>query len=195
VRRRPPPLPGCARRALDVEASCFDDPDAAVAKPTLEHRGVEFGMELHGERAAVHERLTGRSATPSGTTTAGTSSATPTRSRCCGSSGRTPSARWDWDSSTTGTFHGNVLRTNVNGEVKQEASTDEMAWDMHYLVADIARTITLYPEDVCYPALLPTPGPSIRAMSSSRGRRLGAPGEPHRRWSGANTRRPAAHSP
>ena len=25
--------------------------------------------------------------------------------------------------------------------MKQEASTDEMEWDMHYLVADIARTI------------------------------------------------------
>jgi 5-oxopent-3-ene-1,2,5-tricarboxylate decarboxylase / 2-hydroxyhepta-2,4-diene-1,7-dioate isomerase len=48
----------------------------------------------------------------------------------------------DWD------FHGKVLRTMVNGEVRQEASTDEMEWDMHYLVADIARTITLYPGDV-----------------------------------------------
>lgn len=48
----------------------------------------------------------------------------------------------DWD------FRGKTLRTLVNGEVKQEASTDEMEWDMHYLVADIARTITLYPGDV-----------------------------------------------
>ena len=48
----------------------------------------------------------------------------------------------DWD------FHGKTLRTLVNGEVKQEASTDEMKWDMHYLVADIARTITFYPGDV-----------------------------------------------
>jgi 5-oxopent-3-ene-1,2,5-tricarboxylate decarboxylase/2-hydroxyhepta-2,4-diene-1,7-dioate isomerase len=48
----------------------------------------------------------------------------------------------DWD------FYGKVLRTMVNGEVRQEASTDEMEWDMHYLVADIARTITLYPGDV-----------------------------------------------
>jgi 5-oxopent-3-ene-1,2,5-tricarboxylate decarboxylase/2-hydroxyhepta-2,4-diene-1,7-dioate isomerase len=30
----------------------------------------------------------------------------------------------------------------------QEANTDEMEWDMHYLVADIARTITLLPGDV-----------------------------------------------
>ena len=36
----------------------------------------------------------------------------------------------------------------MNGELKQEASTGEMQWDMHYLVADIARTITLYPGDV-----------------------------------------------
>jgi 5-oxopent-3-ene-1,2,5-tricarboxylate decarboxylase/2-hydroxyhepta-2,4-diene-1,7-dioate isomerase len=45
-------------------------------------------------------------------------------------------------------FRGKSLRTYVNGEVKQEANTDEMEWDMHYLVADIARTITLYPGDV-----------------------------------------------
>ena len=48
----------------------------------------------------------------------------------------------DWD------FRGKMLRTLVNGQVRQEASTDEMEWDMHYLVADIARTITLLPGDV-----------------------------------------------
>ena len=31
---------------------------------------------------------------------------------------------------------------------EQRGSTDEMEWDMHYLVADIARTITLFPGDV-----------------------------------------------
>ena len=36
----------------------------------------------------------------------------------------------------------------VNGEVTQDGNTDEMNWDMHYLVADIARTITLLPDDV-----------------------------------------------
>jgi 5-oxopent-3-ene-1,2,5-tricarboxylate decarboxylase / 2-hydroxyhepta-2,4-diene-1,7-dioate isomerase len=45
-------------------------------------------------------------------------------------------------------FHGKYLRTYVNGSVVQDGSTDEMAWDMHYLVADIARTITLVPGDV-----------------------------------------------
>ena len=45
-------------------------------------------------------------------------------------------------------FHGKGLRTRVNGKVVQEGSTDEMQWDMHYLVADIARTITLLPGDV-----------------------------------------------
>jgi 5-oxopent-3-ene-1,2,5-tricarboxylate decarboxylase/2-hydroxyhepta-2,4-diene-1,7-dioate isomerase len=45
-------------------------------------------------------------------------------------------------------FHGKTLRTIVNGEVRQEGSTDEMEWDMNYLDADIARTITLYPGDV-----------------------------------------------
>ena len=48
----------------------------------------------------------------------------------------------DWD------FRGKMIRLLVNGEVKQEASTDEMQWDMPYLVADIARAITLYPGDV-----------------------------------------------
>lgn len=45
-------------------------------------------------------------------------------------------------------FHGKWLRTTVNGALVQEGSTEEMEWDMHYLVADIARTITLYPGDV-----------------------------------------------
>jgi 5-oxopent-3-ene-1,2,5-tricarboxylate decarboxylase/2-hydroxyhepta-2,4-diene-1,7-dioate isomerase len=40
------------------------------------------------------------------------------------------------------------LRTLVNGRVVQDGGTDEMSWDMHYLVADIARTITLMPGDV-----------------------------------------------
>ena len=48
----------------------------------------------------------------------------------------------DWD------FRGKRIRTLVNGEVRQDGSTDEMRWDMHYLVADIARTITLVPGDV-----------------------------------------------
>jgi 5-oxopent-3-ene-1,2,5-tricarboxylate decarboxylase/2-hydroxyhepta-2,4-diene-1,7-dioate isomerase len=48
----------------------------------------------------------------------------------------------DWD------FHGKRIRTLVNGDVRQDGSTDEMRWDMHYLVADIARTITLAPGDV-----------------------------------------------
>jgi 5-oxopent-3-ene-1,2,5-tricarboxylate decarboxylase/2-hydroxyhepta-2,4-diene-1,7-dioate isomerase len=45
-------------------------------------------------------------------------------------------------------FRGQRLRTYVNGAVVQDGSTDEMQWDMHYLVADLARTITLLPGDV-----------------------------------------------
>ncbi|MEU5958501.1 fumarylacetoacetate hydrolase family protein [Streptomyces sp. NPDC047525] len=45
-------------------------------------------------------------------------------------------------------FHSKYLRTYVNGTLVQDGSTDEMEWDMHYLVADIARTITLEPGDV-----------------------------------------------
>ena len=45
-------------------------------------------------------------------------------------------------------FHGKWIRTLVNGQVRQNGNTDEMRWDMHYLVADIARTITLQPGDI-----------------------------------------------
>jgi 5-oxopent-3-ene-1,2,5-tricarboxylate decarboxylase/2-hydroxyhepta-2,4-diene-1,7-dioate isomerase len=45
-------------------------------------------------------------------------------------------------------FHNKYLRTYVNGELKQDGNTAEMTWDMHYLVADIARNITLEPGDV-----------------------------------------------
>ncbi|MBM2614610.1 fumarylacetoacetate hydrolase family protein [Actinoplanes sp. LDG1-06] len=45
-------------------------------------------------------------------------------------------------------FRGKTIRTLVNGELRQDGTTDEMTWDMHYLVADIARTITLQPGDV-----------------------------------------------
>ena len=48
----------------------------------------------------------------------------------------------DWD------FRGKGIQTRVNGDVKQDGNTDEMIWDMRYLVADIARTITLLPNDV-----------------------------------------------
>jgi 5-oxopent-3-ene-1,2,5-tricarboxylate decarboxylase/2-hydroxyhepta-2,4-diene-1,7-dioate isomerase len=45
-------------------------------------------------------------------------------------------------------FHHKQIRTIVNGQVRQDGNTDEMKWDMHYLVADIARTITLQPGDI-----------------------------------------------
>ena len=45
-------------------------------------------------------------------------------------------------------FRDKRIQTIVNGEVKQDATTDEMEWDMHYIVADIARTITLVPGDI-----------------------------------------------
>ncbi len=48
----------------------------------------------------------------------------------------------DWD------FHDKRIRTLVNGEVRQDATTAEMEWDMHYIVADLARTITLVPGDI-----------------------------------------------
>ena len=45
-------------------------------------------------------------------------------------------------------FHNKYLRTYVNGELRQDGNTNEMTWDMNYLVADLARTITLHPNDV-----------------------------------------------
>lgn len=50
----------------------------------------------------------------------------------------------DWD------FRNKGIRTLVNGVVKQDSTTAEMEWDMHYLVADIARTITLSPGDLLF---------------------------------------------
>ncbi len=45
-------------------------------------------------------------------------------------------------------FHDKGIRTLVNGKVIQDGNTCEMEWDMHYLVADIARNITLEPGDL-----------------------------------------------
>lgn len=53
-----------------------------------------------------------------------------------------PALVTDWD------FRNKSIRTIVNGEVRQDGNTNEMEWDMHYLVADIARTITLVPGDI-----------------------------------------------
>ena len=50
----------------------------------------------------------------------------------------------DWD------FENKMIRTYVNGVLKQEDNTNNMEWDMHYLVADIARTITLVPGDMIF---------------------------------------------
>ena len=47
-------------------------------------------------------------------------------------------------------FRDKKLRTLVNGEVRQEGNTSDMTWDMHYLVADLARTITLLPGDMVF---------------------------------------------
>lgn len=47
-----------------------------------------------------------------------------------------------WDS------RGKWLRTLVNGKVVQEGTLDELIWDMSYLVADLARLITLCPGDL-----------------------------------------------
>jgi 5-oxopent-3-ene-1,2,5-tricarboxylate decarboxylase/2-hydroxyhepta-2,4-diene-1,7-dioate isomerase len=48
----------------------------------------------------------------------------------------------DWE------FRDKTIETRVNGRTVQSGTTAEMIWDMHYLVADLARTITLEPGDV-----------------------------------------------
>ncbi len=53
-----------------------------------------------------------------------------------------PALVTDWD------YHNKRITTSVNGTIVQDANTDEMEWDMHYLVADIARSITLEPGDI-----------------------------------------------
>jgi 5-oxopent-3-ene-1,2,5-tricarboxylate decarboxylase / 2-hydroxyhepta-2,4-diene-1,7-dioate isomerase len=53
-----------------------------------------------------------------------------------------PGVVTDWD------FNNKRMLTLVGDDVRQDGSTDEMAWDMHYLVADIARLITLVPGDI-----------------------------------------------
>ena len=55
-----------------------------------------------------------------------------------------PALVTNWD------FRDRSIRTLVNGEVRQDGSTAEMTWDMHYLVADLARTITLLPGDMIF---------------------------------------------
>jgi 5-oxopent-3-ene-1,2,5-tricarboxylate decarboxylase/2-hydroxyhepta-2,4-diene-1,7-dioate isomerase len=50
----------------------------------------------------------------------------------------------DWD------FRNKRIQTLVNGKVIQDDNTDNMEWDMHYLVADIVRTITLVPGDMLF---------------------------------------------
>ena len=70
-----------------------------------------------------------------------------------------PTLVTDWD------FHDKRIRTIVNGEVRQDGSTSEMTWDMHYLVADLARNITLLPGDMIFSGTPRTAAPCTRATS------------------------------
>ena len=45
-------------------------------------------------------------------------------------------------------FRSKRITTRVNGRVVQDGSTDELLWDPHYLVADLARLVTLLPGDL-----------------------------------------------
>ena len=100
----------------------------------------------------------------------------------CARSGRDSWTDWD--------FHGKRIETRVNGDVVQAGNTDEMIWDMHYLVADIARTITLEPGDVI---LSGTPGELAPGAAGrrrrGRGRRARRAAQHDRRGLGAHARR------
>jgi 2-keto-4-pentenoate hydratase/2-oxohepta-3-ene-1,7-dioic acid hydratase in catechol pathway len=51
-----------------------------------------------------------------------------------------PASEWDPSSYE--------LRTYLNGEIVQEATSDDVIWDVRYLLADLCRLITLEPGDV-----------------------------------------------
>jgi 5-oxopent-3-ene-1,2,5-tricarboxylate decarboxylase/2-hydroxyhepta-2,4-diene-1,7-dioate isomerase len=53
-----------------------------------------------------------------------------------------PGVHTDWD------FRGKGIRTLVDGKVVQQGSTDELLWDPHYVLADLARSITFEPGDL-----------------------------------------------
>ena len=86
--------------------------------------------------------------------------------------------------------------TRVNGEVKQQDSTSNMEWDMHYLVADIARTITLSPGDLLFsgtPAHSRPVEPGDVVEVEVEG--LGVLSQPHRGGSDRRSARTSARSP
>lgn len=53
-----------------------------------------------------------------------------------------PGVVTDWD------FRHKRLRTLVDGKVVQDTSTDDLLWDPHYILADLARSITFERDDL-----------------------------------------------
>ena len=168
--------------------SALNAHDAAVVRPAGLQVAELRGRDRHRDRPHLPQHLARRGGRlhprlhRSATTTGCTTSATPTPGRCCGSRAPTPCARSGpgvvegWD------FRGKQIRTLVNGEVRQDGNTDEMEWDMHYLVADIARTITLQPGDLLlsgHAGDLAHRLPRRRRRGRGRGPRHAA--QPHRR--------------
>ena len=134
--------------------SALNSHDAAVVRPErckwLNYEGeiaIVIGRTCRNVSPERGRRLHPR-ASRWPTTTGCTTSATPTPGSMLRVKGADtlcpvgPGVVEGWD------FRGKQIRTLVNGEVRQDGNTDEMEWDMHYLVADIARTITLQPGDL-----------------------------------------------
>src|SRR5690606_2684122 len=72
-------------------------------------------------------------------------------------------------------FRDKAIRTYVNGNVVQEDTTANMQWDIHYLVADIAMTMTVEPGVVLRSGTPETsppvePGAVVDAEAESLGR-------------------------
>jgi 5-oxopent-3-ene-1,2,5-tricarboxylate decarboxylase/2-hydroxyhepta-2,4-diene-1,7-dioate isomerase len=55
-----------------------------------------------------------------------------------------PGITTDWD------FRHKRIRTFVDGKVVQDSTTDDLIWDPHYLLADLARSITFNPGDLIF---------------------------------------------
>ena len=164
------------------------------------------GRDRHRHRAHLPQRLARRRpattspATRSATTTGCTTSATPTPARCCASRARDtlapvgPGLVTDWD------FRGKTHpHAGQRGGACRRTRTDEMEWDMHYLVADIARTITLSPGDLLFSGTPANsrpvePGDVVEVEVEGLGRLsnhivVGPDADPHRRGRPADRER------
>ena len=167
--QRPRGAPSCGRERLQVAELRGRDRhrDRAHLPQHLPGRGGRLHPRLHHRQRLRAARLPRHRR----------------RARCCGSRAPTRCAPvgpglvegWDFRDKQ----HPHPAST---ARCRQDGNTDEMKWDMHYLVADIARTITLQPGDVLLsgtPAISRTVYPGDVVEVEVEG--LGTLTQPHRR--------------